>query len=107
MKNFMDLLTKNKISTLLQFAFKARKLSFGESVIISMLSNKVHVMVLASDVSESQKKKYLDKAKYYDIKVVIFLTKEELGLLFNKNEVACVGASDKNMAKQILKLAEV
>ena len=102
----MNLLAKNKICTLLQFAYKAKKLSFGESVILSMLSKKVTVMVLASDVSDSQKKKYLDKANYYGVKVITFLTKEELGMLFNKNEVACVGVSDKNMAKQIIVLAE-
>ena len=103
----MDLLASKKIKTLLQFAYKAKKLSFGESVITGMLSNRINVMVVASEVSPTQMKKYLDKANFYQVKVVSFLTKEELGLLFDKNEVACVGVSDKNMAKQFIVLAEI
>ena len=103
----MNSSVSNKISTLLQFAYKAKKLSFGESVIIGMLSNRINVMVLASDVSPSQMKKYQDKANYYQVKVVSYLTKVELGLLFGKSEVACVGVSDTNMAKRIIDLAEL
>lgn len=99
------MLAKNKIATLLQFAYKARKMSFGESVIVQILSNKIKVMVIANDISPSQEKKYLNKASYYEIKVVRCFTKEELGNLFSKNEVACVGISDDNFAKEIIKLS--
>lgn len=102
----MNLLNQNKIATLLQFAFKAKKLSFGESVIVGMLSKRIHVLVLANNIADAQKKKYLDKALFYKVKVITYLSKSELGLLFNKNEVACVGVSDINMAKQILLLSE-
>ena len=97
---------QNKIITMLQFAYCAKKLFFGESVIVKMLSNKIKVMVLATDVSSTQEKKYLTKAECYNVKVVRLFTKEELAALFNKNEVACVGISDDNMAKQIIKLAQ-
>ena len=99
-------LSQNKIVTMLQFAYCARKLFFGESVIVKMMANKIKVMVLATDVSTTQANKYLSKAEFYNVKVVRLFTKLELASLFNKNEVACVGISDENMAKQIIKLAE-
>ena len=91
---------------MLQFAYVARKLSFGESVIVKMMNSQIKVMVLANDVAPSQKKKYLDKAEYYNVKVVTYLSKSELGALFSKDQVACVGVSDINMANQIIKLTQ-
>lgn len=96
---------KNKIGTMLQFAYKSGKLSFGESVIIKMMSSQIKVMVLATDIAPAQEKKYLNKASYYGVKVVRCFTKQELGDLFSKNEVACVGVSDNNFAKEIIKLS--
>lgn len=103
--SYMELSNVKKISTLLQFAYKAHKLYFGESVIIEMLSNKIKLVVLATDVSPSQEKKYLNKTSYYGIPTIRILSKSELGDLFSKNEVACVGISDNNFAKEIKKLS--
>lgn len=105
MSNSTSSSPSSKIGTLLQFAYKANKLYFGESVIIRMLSRKVHVVVLAQDIADAQKKKYCDKAKYYQVPAVFYLPKADLGSLFGKNEVACVGVSDPSMAREILRLA--
>lgn len=96
----------SKVSSLLQFAYCAKKLVFGESVIVNMMLSKVKAMVLATDVSSSQEKKYLAKAEYYKVKVIRIYSKSELGDLFSKNEVACVGLLDHNMAEQIVKLTK-
>ncbi len=97
---------ENKISTLIQFAYRAGKVYFGESVIIQMLSGKIKVMILARDVAPAQEKKYLDKAGFYRVKVVRYLTKAQLGELFGKNEVACIGISDASMAREMIRLAD-
>lgn len=102
----MDLLNQNKISTLIQFGYKAKKVVFGESVIMRMLTSRVKIMILATDVAPSQEKKYLDKAKYYNVPVIRYLSKADLGSLFLKEAVACIGIEDINMAKQIKKLSE-
>ena len=102
----MDLLQENKIKTLLQFPYCSKKLFFGETHIIKMMNQQVTVLVLSNDISASQEKKYLSKANYYNVKVIHFISKQEMGELFNKNEVACVGISDINMAKEIIKLAQ-
>ena len=46
----------NKTITLIQFAYRARKVSFGESVIVKMMSSKVKLMILATDVAPTQEK---------------------------------------------------
>lgn len=102
----MDLSIQNKISTLLQFAYCAKKISFGESVIIKMMTGQIKVIVLALDVAPSQEKKYLDKAQHYNVEVIRYLSKSDLGALFSKQDVACVGVSDNNMANQIKKLSK-
>ena len=51
---------KNKIASLIQFAYAARKLCFGESAIVKMMVNKVDILVLASDIAQNQDKKYLE-----------------------------------------------
>lgn len=96
---------ENRINTLLQFAYCAKKLYFGENNLIKMMNNQVRVLILTTDISPSQEKKYLSKANYYQVQVVRYLTKQEMGALFNKGEVACVGVSDLNMAKEIKRLA--
>lgn len=106
MKIYMDLLQENKIKTLLQFAYCSKKMFFGETNIIKMMNQQVKVLVLSNDISASQEKKYLSKANYYNVKVIHFISKQEMGELFNKNEVACVGINDINMAKEIIKLAQ-
>ena len=106
MKIYMDLLQENKIKTLLQFAYCSKKMFFGETNIIKMMNQQVKVLVLSNDISASQEKKYLSKANYYNVKVIRFISKQEMGELFNKNEVACVGINDINMTKEIIKLAQ-
>ncbi len=96
--------SKDRIIALLQFGFCAKKIYFGENVIIRLISNKIKLMVLASDISSTQEKKYLAKAEYYNVDVIRIFTKKELAYIFNKNEVACVGLSDINMAKEIIRL---
>ncbi len=105
MRNYMNSL-QNKIASLIQFAYAARKLCFGESAIVKMMVNKVDILVLASDIAQNQDKKYRQKAAYYQVPTVTVFSKSELGELFSKNEVVCVGVMDHNIASQIKKLSE-
>lgn len=94
----------NKTITLIQFAYRARKVSFGESVIVKMMSSKVKLMILATDVAPTQEKKYLEKAEFYNTKVLRIFSKQELGEIFEKEAVACIGIEDINLGKEILKI---
>lgn len=100
----MNLQMVNKIVSLIQFAYRARKVSFGESVIVKMMTSKIKLMILAKDVAPTQEKKYLQKAEFYNVKVIRLFSKEELGEIFEKDAVACIGIEDNNISKEIIKI---
>ncbi len=91
-----------KIKTMISFALRARKISFGESVLSR--KGKVKLALMASDASESTSKKYLDKLSYNQIRYIVYGTKGELGEVVNKNNVCLLGIEDPNIAKEIIKL---
>ena len=93
--------------SLVQFAYCARKIIFGQNVIVQMMNGKIFAILLANDISDTQKKKYQDKALFYQVPVIDFLSKKEIALLFGKNEVACIGITDKGMAHQLIELNQL
>ena len=50
------------------------------------------------------KKRYIDKLNYYHIPFIEYGTKEEIGNLLNKKEVAILGITEVNISKEIKKL---
>lgn len=95
---------QDKIKTMISFAIRSRKYALGESSIGLARGHKIHVALLASDASETTKKKYFDKMSYYNIPIFEYLTKKELGNLLNKDEISLIAIKDINMAKQVIKL---
>lgn len=91
-----------KINTMISFALRARKISFGESVLSR--KSKVKLALMASDASENTSKKYLDKLSYNQIRYIVYGTKGELGEVVNKNDVCLLGIEDPNIAKEIIKI---
>ena len=94
---------QDKIKTMIMFSIRSRKYALGESCIDQARSKKIYVALLASDASESTKKKYFDKMKYYQIPIFEYSTKKELWLLLNKEEISLIAIKDINMAKQVIK----
>lgn len=103
----MDISNQNKIKTYLQFCYKSGKMCFGETSIIKMMMGKVNLLILANDIADNQKKKYLEKANFYNVKALFLFDKVTLGSLFSKNDVACVGIMDNSLGKQILKILDL
>ena len=93
---------QTKIKTMISFAVRARKISFGESVLSR--KGKVKLALMASDASENTSKKYLDKLSYNQIRYIVYGTKGELGEVVNKNDVCLLGIEDPNIAKEIIKI---
>ncbi len=91
-----------KIKTMIGFALRARKISFGESVLSR--KGKVKLALVATDASENTSKKYLDKLSYNQIRYKVYGTKGELGECVNKNDVCLLGIEDPNIAKEIINL---
>ncbi|MDD7735668.1 MAG: ribosomal L7Ae/L30e/S12e/Gadd45 family protein [Bacilli bacterium] len=92
---------QEKIKSMINFAIRAKKYTIGENVIYS---KKVKLAILALDTSLKSKKRYIDKLNYYHIPFIEYGTKEEIGNLLNKKEVAILGITEVNISKEIKKL---
>lgn len=91
----------NKVNTLIQFAKRAKKVSYKQTLGFHLLKNKVGVVLVASDISENTLKEF---SSFKKVKFLTYLTKEELGLVLSKEQVSIVGILDFNISKQIIKL---
>lgn len=93
-------MNQNKINSLIQFANRANKISYKQTLNHYINKNKLPLVLIASDASNNTLDKInLSKVKYYS-----YLTKIELGNLLNKEEVSIIGILDINIAKEIIKL---
>ena len=78
----------NKIFGMLGMATKAGKLLSGEfSVERAIKQRKVKLVIVAGDASDNTKKLFLDKCKYYNVKIVIYSDKKSLGKVITKKPI--------------------
>lgn len=101
--NLEKKLMQDKVKTMILFAIRARKFALGESAIDLARGGKIHVALIANDASESSKKKYFDKMRFYKVPVFEYSTKQELGSFLKKDEISLIAIKDINMAKQVIK----
>ena len=94
---------QEKVRSLINFAIRAKKYTIGENVVFSK-KGKVKLALLASNASDNTKKRYTDKLIFNQIPFVEYSTKEEIGNLLNKKEVAILGITEVNISKEIKKL---
>lgn len=80
---------------------KAKKYSFGETMLYDVRSNKVKLVIIATDAGAASSKKIVDKCNSFNVKYITMLTKNELQALFNKN-ISSFGITDDNLAKKFL-----
>ena len=93
----MDNLYLNTI----RICIKAKKYSFGDTMLYDIRSNKVKVVVIALDAGEASKKKITDKCKSFKVEYYNMLTKADLRCLFNK-DISSFGITDENLAKKFI-----
>lgn len=93
-----------KISSYIGLAMKAGKVSSGEfAVEKAVKEGKACIAVIAGDASQNTKKKFRDMCGYYQVPMIEFKTKEELGRLIGKEFRACIAVTDAGLAKAIQK----
>ena len=68
---------------------------------------KVYLVILANDIGVSQKKKFLDKATFYNVPYIFYKTKVELASLLHKGSISAFGILDSKLAKAITNAKEV
>ena len=85
----------------IRICIKAKKYSFGETMLYDIRSNKVKLVVVSTDAGLASSKKVIDKCKYFNVPYLNMLTKNDLYALFNKN-ISSFGITDDNLAKKFL-----
>lgn len=92
----------NRAYSMIGLANKAGKLVSGEDAVRnSIRSGKVKLVVLAGDASGNTKKRFNNSAAFYNIALVTWGLKEELGSCIGKSERSVIGITDDNFSKSI------
>ena len=97
-----------RISGMLGFAMRARKLVLGTDLVCrAMPCGNVKLVVISEGASDATKKKLSVKSEYYGIPYVeVKIDTEQLGKLLGKSSlVAAVAVLDSNFAEQIIMAA--
>lgn len=96
---------KNSYLNLIGLAYRARKCSLGEELIIKDIQNqRAKLVLLASDIGPQTKKKLMDKCSYYNVPVVIVDDRETLSNAIGKSQRVAVGILDAGFATKIRSL---
>jgi ribosomal protein L7Ae-like RNA K-turn-binding protein len=91
---------KDKKLNMLGLAMKAGKVSSGEEMVLeSVKAGKAHLVIIAADASDNTKKLFHDKCGYYDVPVIEYGTKTELGWAIGKAERSSIAIEDKGIAE--------
>ncbi len=91
-------MSEEKVITLLGFANKAGKLAIGRSAVLATHSkNKLYAVLVAADASE----KIEAILQEVDKETFRCCTKDELGQILGRHEVAIIGILDQGFVKSI------
>lgn len=94
----------NKIYSLLGLCMKAGKLKSGEFATMEAIRAKTAELVIVSrDASDNTTKQFSDKCKYYEIPLVIFGDKEDLGHAIGKDVRTSLAITDSGLAESLRK----
>ena len=100
-------MARDRILNLIGLAMKAGKVVSGEfSVEKFIKSGKARLVIIASDASENTKKKFEDKCKFYHVPILIYSTKEDLGMILGKGLRSSITLTEDGFKNAILKITE-
>ena len=91
-KNYLNILNSMKNSG---------ELVFGINLLFENIEH-IHFIVMAQDISKKNEEKVFKKINELKIPYVIVGTMEDLGKIFNKEEITVIGIKDKKMAKGLI-----
>ncbi|SHI89135.1 L7Ae/L30e/S12e/Gadd45 family ribosomal protein [Parasporobacterium paucivorans] len=95
----------DKILSMLGLAAKAGRASSGEfSVEKSITEGKAFLVIVAEDASDNTKKLFTNKCIHYNVPMIFYATKNELGHCIGKQFRSSVAVTDAGIANAIKKL---
>ncbi len=100
-------MNKEKILSLIAIANKARKVFSGEFMCLEQIRmGEAEIIIVASDSGKNCKKKFKNKANYYELPYLELASKAELGKMLGKGEKAVLVINDEGFKNEILKLSK-
>lgn len=91
------------MKSIIGLALRARKVSVGTDVTLTSLRNKkVLLIILATDASNTTKKKVYDKAKTYEVEVIEELTSFEISNALGKDDIKVIGITDRGFSQLLM-----
>lgn len=98
----------NNVFSLLGLAMRAGKVVSGEfSTEKAIRSGKAYLVVVARDASANTKKSFSDSCTYYQVPIVLYGTKEELGHCIGKQMRASLAVTDEGFGRELAKKIEL
>ena len=95
---------QDKQLNLLGLAVRAGRLITGEELTIKAIQRKeAKLVVVASNVSDNTREKFINKCKYYDVPLDIAFTAEDISAAIGKIRSICA-FTEKGFANSYLKL---
>ena len=92
---------KNKAISLIQLAFKAHKISVGDSLIPSIQKRSAQLVLISRRCGQNRKKKLIDKCSYYNVSYIEI--EPELFDQISSHSYNSLAICDDGFAKAILK----
>lgn len=101
-------MNKKSIYSLLSLAMKAGKIASGEFCVEkSVKSGHSYFVIVAEDASDNTKKMFDNMCDYYQVPLIYFGTKDELGQCIGKGFRASLSVEDPGFSKSMLKKLEI
>lgn len=97
----------HKFYSLLGLCKKAGKLAGGETAAEEAVRGKTALLlIVAEDASKNTKKKFHNSAKYYQIPIVEYGTKQQLGRAIGEEIRAVFAVTEPGFAKKLEQIAQ-
>ena len=97
----------SKVYSLLGLAMKSRHLSSGEfQTEEAVKKKKAKLVIVSEDASDNTKKMFQDKCTFYQIPIVIFGKKEDLGRAIGKDLRSSLAICDDGLATAVMRQLE-
>ena len=99
---------QNKVLSLLGIAMKGNRLVSGEfQTLEAIRKGSAMLVIIAEDASDNTRKLFRDKCSFYQVPIVCFGTREELGNAIGKESLrSSLGVCDAGLADAIIKRLE-
>ncbi|MBQ9490828.1 MAG: ribosomal L7Ae/L30e/S12e/Gadd45 family protein [Lachnospiraceae bacterium] len=98
----------NKVMSLLGIAMKSKNLVSGEfQTLEAVRSKKACLVIISTDATDNTRKLFNDKCAFYEIPVVEYGLKEDLGRAIGKDLRSSLAVCDAGLAAAIKKQLEM